>query len=380
MSAYAHVYQGQHDYIKHPFVPIGMELLVQVKPHKQRSYAQHCNKGYVIGTLFKHYQCQKVWMKDTHTTRVSGAVWLGHKYLTSPSVTPEDQIVAAIGGLMKTLTTGLPPQLHDDTVDKLCKLQEILGPRTDGNNEYKVTAPTQQAPVPRQSPRLVESDNHDPAAVPRLAREYAILPRVLERMCMDTMVRPSPQQPNSPCQLSRIAELQRKIDAANVRNLHSGRGTTSPQSSLAQITCSKTTIARPNCTTEVRTIKEEMVLACIETYVNVTQTSLQPAQLAQQKFTIVMLNAVLNNDTNELMKKRHLLHNPKYTKLWGKLYTKELRRQAQNVSGTKGTDTSSTTKYCSTGGGASRTERRWSCIDQRRTSQIKQGSQWVVIG
>jgi hypothetical protein len=34
MSAYAHVYQGQHDYNKHPFVPIGMELLVHVKPQK----------------------------------------------------------------------------------------------------------------------------------------------------------------------------------------------------------------------------------------------------------------------------------------------------------------------------------------------------------
>jgi hypothetical protein len=54
---------------------------------------------------------------------------------------------------------------------------------------------------------------------------------------------------------------------------------------------------RPNHTTEVRTIKQEMVLACIETYVEVTQTPLQPAQLAQQKFPIVMLNEVLNFST-----------------------------------------------------------------------------------
>jgi hypothetical protein len=119
MSAYAHVYQGQHDYNKHPFLPIGMELLVHIKLHKQRTYAQHCDKGYVIGTLFEHYQCQKIWMKDTHATRVSGAVWFKHKYLTNPSVTPEDRIVAALGRLAKTLTTGVPPQLRDDTVDKL---------------------------------------------------------------------------------------------------------------------------------------------------------------------------------------------------------------------------------------------------------------------
>jgi hypothetical protein len=82
-----------------------------------------------------------------------------------------------------------------------------------------------------------------------------------------------------------------------------------------------------------------MVLACIETYVKVTQTPLQPAQLTQQKFPIVMLNAVLNNDTGKLMEMRHLLLNLKYTKLWGKSYTKELGQLAQGMSGTKGTDT-----------------------------------------
>ncbi len=159
-------------------------------------------------------------MKDTHPTWVSGAVWFKHKYLTNPSITPEDQIVAAISGLAKTLTTGVPPQLRDNTVDKLCKLQEILEPKMDRNNERKVTAPMQQVPVPWQSPRLVESNNHDPEAVPRVAREYAILPRVLERTCMDTMGRPSPQQPDGPRQSSRIAKLLRKIAAANVGNLH----------------------------------------------------------------------------------------------------------------------------------------------------------------
>jgi hypothetical protein len=113
MSAYAHVHQGQHDYNKHPFVPIGMESLVHTKSHKQQTYQQHCNKGYVIGTLFEHYRCQKVWTKDTHAMVVSGAVWFKHKYLTNPSVTPEDQIIAAIGKLAKTLTTGMPPQLRE---------------------------------------------------------------------------------------------------------------------------------------------------------------------------------------------------------------------------------------------------------------------------
>jgi len=55
-------------------------------------------------------------MKDTHSTCVSGAVWVKQKYLTNPSVTPEDQIVSAIGGLAKTLTTKIQPQLQEKIV------------------------------------------------------------------------------------------------------------------------------------------------------------------------------------------------------------------------------------------------------------------------
>jgi hypothetical protein len=54
VSAYAHVY-GQHNYDAAPFVPIGMETLVHEKPHRQKSFAEHCKKGYVLGTSFEHY-------------------------------------------------------------------------------------------------------------------------------------------------------------------------------------------------------------------------------------------------------------------------------------------------------------------------------------
>ncbi len=57
----------------------------------------------------------------------------------------------------------------------------------------------------------------------------------------------------------------------------------SPQSSPAQNTQSKITVARPNCTTEVRIIKQEMVLACIEIYVEVTQTQFQPITTCPEK-------------------------------------------------------------------------------------------------
>jgi hypothetical protein len=54
LSAYARVYE-HHDYNWHPFIPIGMEALVHDKPHKCRTYAEHCTKAFVQGTSTKHY-------------------------------------------------------------------------------------------------------------------------------------------------------------------------------------------------------------------------------------------------------------------------------------------------------------------------------------
>ena len=45
----------QHVYNRHPFVPIGMEALVQDKPHKRHTYAGHCTKVFVLGTSTEHY-------------------------------------------------------------------------------------------------------------------------------------------------------------------------------------------------------------------------------------------------------------------------------------------------------------------------------------
>ncbi len=183
MLAYAHVYQGQHDYNRHPFVPIGMEARVHKKPHKQRSFAQHCKKGYVLGTSFERYQCQTVWMVDSHSQRMSGAIWFKHKYLTHPLVTPADRITAAIGGLAKTLTTEIPPQLRDDTLDKLKRLQNILNPQVNDDSSKEKDGVEAARPINHEQaphPRV-------PTCPPRVAKyDYALPPRVPSKAPMDT--------------------------------------------------------------------------------------------------------------------------------------------------------------------------------------------------
>jgi len=60
----------------------------------------------------------------------------------------------------------------------------------------------------------------------------------------------------------------------------------------------------------------------------------------QHRYPTDRINAVLNDETGELMEYRHLLSNPKYCDTWKNAYGKELGRLAQGLPGiVKGTDT-----------------------------------------
>jgi hypothetical protein len=96
--AYAHVY-GHHNYKRHPFVPIGIEALVNDQPHKRCLFSQHCRKAFVLSTSTEHYWCWKFWSVTMRATRISGAAFFNHKYLTNPMVTPEDRVIKAAGAL-----------------------------------------------------------------------------------------------------------------------------------------------------------------------------------------------------------------------------------------------------------------------------------------
>jgi hypothetical protein len=96
--ANAHLY-GHHNYNHHPFVPIGVEALVHDCPHNRRLFAQHCRKVFVLGISTKHYRCWKFWLVTTRATRILGAAFFKHKYLTNTTVTPEDRVIAVAGPL-----------------------------------------------------------------------------------------------------------------------------------------------------------------------------------------------------------------------------------------------------------------------------------------
>jgi hypothetical protein len=131
--AYTYVY-GHHDYNCHPFVPIGMEALVKDQPHKCRLFAQHCRKAFVLGTSTKHYRCWKFWLVTTRATRILGAAFFKHKYLTNPAVTPEDRVIGAAGVLAQALDNRMPPHMRESTIQALSDLQDVFQQATINYN------------------------------------------------------------------------------------------------------------------------------------------------------------------------------------------------------------------------------------------------------
>jgi hypothetical protein len=166
--AYAHVY-GHHNCNRHPFVPIGMEALVNDRPHKRRLFAQHCRKAFILGTSAEHYQCWKFWLVTTCTTRILGAAFFKHKYLTNPVVTPEDRVIEAAGALAQALNNQMPSHMHKSTIQALSNLQDVFQQAAINHNVDPATHVTPAAP-----PRVPPDTLPEPATPATSPRVHAI--------------------------------------------------------------------------------------------------------------------------------------------------------------------------------------------------------------
>ena len=60
---------------------------------------------------------------------------------------------------------------------------------------------------------------------------------------------------------------------------------------------------------------------------------MSPHHLDSRRFPSDMLNAILDNDTGELMEYQYLMKKPKYRNLYGNSYAKEIGRLAQVMPG-----------------------------------------------
>ncbi|KAL7486156.1 LOW QUALITY PROTEIN: hypothetical protein ACHAW6_012454 [Cyclotella cf. meneghiniana] len=152
ISAYAHLY-GPHNYNAIPFVPLGMEALVHDRPTRRKTYTQHCTKGWVIGTSTEHYRCWKIWSTNTRTTHIAETVFFKHKYLTNPSMSPADALIAAAANLAQVINHNVKAQhvVATKLQDLQC-LQRIL--HNTATQHIDIPLQPQQACVHATLPRV----------------------------------------------------------------------------------------------------------------------------------------------------------------------------------------------------------------------------------
>ena len=179
ISAYAHVY-GPHNYDATPFVPIGMESLVHDKPRRRKTFAEHCRKGYVLGTSFEHYRCWSMWMKASRATRISATVFHKHKYISNPTVTAADAVIAAASNLAAVLKGKLPQHLKESSLNELTRLSTIFSQAATGTSE----PPAIQQAKPSESPTKLPATN-----------PHRRSPRLTTTVTKNGLIAASPRQP-----------------------------------------------------------------------------------------------------------------------------------------------------------------------------------------
>ncbi|KAL7537341.1 hypothetical protein ACHAWF_005737, partial [Thalassiosira exigua] len=102
VSAYAHVH-GQHNFMRHPWAPLGSEMLMHEPAAKRKSWDKHATLTWNLRTSTEHYRCFVGYVKKTRAERVSDTVFIKHAHLTQPIISKEDAVVAAAKKLNATL-------------------------------------------------------------------------------------------------------------------------------------------------------------------------------------------------------------------------------------------------------------------------------------
>ena len=78
-------------------------LSIVMEPTCFKTFAENYKNSYILGPSYEHYQCCNLWVNKTRAPRVSGTVFFRHKYVTNPTVSLEDSVIAAVANLADAL-------------------------------------------------------------------------------------------------------------------------------------------------------------------------------------------------------------------------------------------------------------------------------------
>jgi len=286
ISAYQHV-NGNFDYNKMPLAPLGCAVEMHESTNRRKSWDPHSLSDWYLGTSTEHYRCHKIFCKKTRSERISDTVFFRHRYITQPSITPQDQVIKAVGDL----SSALHGKKNDKGRKEMSALKTLLGilnntPVSKQKNKKTVTF---KDPIPE--PRVTRSQ----VGLQRSQKEIAALPRVLTKAVIDKPL----------------------------RNLEINRPTT--RSKYAQAVESMLMRGRKSPSQPRNHSMEELAQAVLDD---------------NPKYAVEYANEIFDEDSGKLLKYRQLITHPKYKEVWFHSSANKFGRLAQGVGGRiQGTNT-----------------------------------------
>jgi len=304
ISAYQYA-QGNFDYNKMPLAPLGCAVQLFENRDKRGTWAEHATDGWYIGTSPEHYRCHKIYVKTTRSERISDTVFFKHRYITQPTLTPNDTLVKAIDDLTHAIR-GQKNHKGAAQIEALEKIDAILNnlPSPPKNNQRHITfdksviIPEAEITQTLKPTIPINLTRHQPsvtrAIIDKPLRNNIPTPRVEKNHA-------SPRVNQEKKHTSPRVEQQLETPSVQLRKLRSWtQNNTSDRS----------------------------------------QSHIQNNRQLQGQDHQERIQLVRDEDTGEYLNYRQLIKNPKHAKIWLTSAANEFGRLAQGVGGrVKGTDT-----------------------------------------
>ncbi len=106
----AHFICIKHDYNANPFAPLECKVEAHATPGTRETWAPHTASDFYVGNASEHYRCHEIYICecDTKHTQICLTVFLKHKYLTMPTITPADALIRAADALTDAISGIIP--------------------------------------------------------------------------------------------------------------------------------------------------------------------------------------------------------------------------------------------------------------------------------
>jgi hypothetical protein len=258
-------------------------LVAKLKPIWYQAYKRHghhtTTSGFYVGNSWEHYCCHEVFITNTSHTRICSIVFFKHKYLTMPTILTSDALICAADNLTDAIAGIIPPpNITTNAIDQLI-------------NIFKLQA----------------TKNKDAASAQRVLKERAQAERVSnETNKKSPITKPTTTTTTTPMSFPPLELEYPDLDTGMLQG--------TPMISQDKKGNNASPAANTCLQQKVRTITKDYLFHLMDTPELPRLFTNQ--QAASRRYPLQFLcnfaNAVLDDETGNLLEYRHLHKHPKY--------------------------------------------------------------------